>query len=86
MKYPAGFLWCIEPIRAYLKASSLLHVGHREICELRVPRLQTPLFNSNNNNNTHRPYFHSQAFNLMGCVGGVSVTLQSKDGVDRGIC
>ena len=48
--------------------------GDREICTLRVPRLQTPLFYSdNNNNNTHGPYFHSQAFNLVGCVGGVSV-------------
>ena len=47
--------------------------GDREICELRVPGLQTSLFNSNNNNITHRPYFHSQAFNLVGCVGGVSV-------------
>ena len=44
--------------------------GDREIRALRVPHLQTPLFNSNNNNNTHRPYFHSQAFNLVGCVGG----------------
>ena len=47
--------------------------GDREIWELRVPGLQTPLFNSNKNNNTHRPYFHSQAFNLVGCVGDVSV-------------
>ena len=62
MKYPAGFLCCLEPIRAYLKASSLLYA-----------RLQAPLFNSNNNNNTHRSYLHSQAFNLVGCVGGVSV-------------
>ena len=28
---------------------------------------------ASNNNNTHRPYFHSQALNLVGCVGGVSV-------------
>ena len=40
VKYTAGFFWCLEPIRAYLKASSLLYVG--EIgCKLRVPRLQT---------------------------------------------
>ena len=31
------------------------------------------LFNSNTNNDTHKPYFHSQAFNLSGCVGAVSV-------------
>ena len=38
----------------------------KPICEL--------IFNSDNNNyDTHKPYFHSQAFNLVGCVGGASV-------------
>ena len=47
-------------------------IGKSASCEFFL-HLQTPLFNSDNNNNTHRPYFHSQAFNLLGCVGGVLV-------------